>query len=136
MLPKFQWKKKFANKGILTEQWPYYEAMTQYDAIKDRTPPVIKHKLESQIDNYNDNCNDTLDDNDYEDDMKLFDLKQKLELQVKPKFEFLDANQCRSCSNEEGCVNIFEHVDEGGNVLAEKLRLIGDVKVSFKRISL
>lgn len=79
------------------------------------------------MDNNND---DAMDDNDFEDDMKLFDLKQKLELQVKPKFEYL---QCRSCSLEEGFVNLYQHVDETGIVLAEKLRVIADIKVSFKR---
>lgn len=62
--------------------------------------------------------------------MKLFDLKQRLDL-VKPKFEALEANLCRSCSNEDGCVNLYNQTDDEGLDLAQKLRIIGGIEVSF-----
>ncbi|KAJ2945771.1 hypothetical protein O0L34_g613 [Tuta absoluta] len=128
LLKTYRWKKKFADKGILTEQWPYFEAMSQYRPAPPTytTTSVKTHKQE--IEYYDDDNNDNRDD-DYEDDIKLFDLKQKMEREVKPKFEYLEANQCRSCSSEEGCVKIYEQKDEDGLNLADKLRIIGDVKV-------
>lgn len=67
---------------------------------------------------------------DIEDDMKLFDLKQRLDL-VKPKFEALEANLCRTCFNEDGCVNLYQQTDDEGLDLAQKLRIIGGIEVSF-----
>ncbi|XP_049875843.1 uncharacterized protein LOC126373663 [Pectinophora gossypiella] len=121
LIKTYKWKRKFADKGMLSEQWPYFEAMAQYE--KAHQP---KQKQELEYDCNNDDCND---DNDFDDDIKLFDLKQKLELQVKPKLEYLEANQCRSCSNDEGCVNIFDQKDDDGLDLAHKLRIVGDVQV-------
>lgn len=67
-------------------------------------------------------------DDDIEDDMKLFDLKQRLDL-VKPKFEALEASLCRTCSNEDGCVNLYNQTDDEGLDLAHKLRIIGGIEV-------
>lgn len=116
----FQWKKKFASKGILNEQWPYYEAMAQYVENQVRRP--VKKKPRVVHDHYDDGADD-----DYEDDMKLFDLKQRL--QVKPKYE--EANSCRSCWNEEACINIFDRPDVEGFDIAYKLRTIGGVEVIY-----
>ncbi|KAI5638462.1 zinc-finger associated domain (zf-AD) domain-containing protein [Phthorimaea operculella] len=134
LLKTYRWKKKFADKGILTEQWPYYEAMSQYrpaqptfqNRITVKKPASSTNVVSKQEIEYYDDDNR---DDDYEDDIKLFDLKQKMEREVKPKFEYLEANQCRSCSSEEGCVNIYDQKDDEGLNLAEKLRIIGDVKV-------
>ncbi|XP_028159756.1 uncharacterized protein LOC114352370 [Ostrinia furnacalis] len=118
LLKTFRWKKKFANKGILNEQWPYYEAMAQYVENKVRVPVKKKPRVVSH-EHYDD-----LPD-DYEDDMKLFDLKQRL--QVKPKYE--ETHSCRSCWNEEACVDIFAQPDGDGLDIASKLRTIGGVEV-------
>lgn len=116
LLKTFRWKQKFANKGILSEKWPYYDAMTKYTEIHEN------ERLKEQ----NDNFDDVIDD--AEDDMKLFDLKQRLSL-VKPKLEVV-TNVCRSCSGEHGCVGIYEQVDDSGFDLAHKLRLICGVEVN------
>lgn len=71
-----------------------------------------------------------LTDDDIEDDMKLFDLKQRLTL-VKPKFEVMDANVCRCCSNEDGVVGIYDQKDEGEVDLAHKLKIICGIEVGF-----
>ncbi|KAL0821947.1 hypothetical protein ABMA28_005338 [Loxostege sticticalis] len=118
LLKTFRWKKKFASKGILNEQWPYYEAMAQYVENQVRRP--VKKKPRVIHDHYDDGADD-----DYEDDMKLFDLKQRL--QLKPKYE--EANSCRSCWNEEACINIFDQTDVEGFDIAYKLRTIGGVEV-------
>ncbi|XP_045500549.1 uncharacterized protein LOC123697998 [Colias croceus] len=112
LLKSFKWKQKFLNKGILNEHWPYYNAMASYMQTHEK----IKEKQENDFD---------YADDDYEDDMKLIDVKKL----IKPKCEYLDVNLCRSCSNEEGCVDLFEHCDEDGVDLASKLRLIGGIEV-------
>lgn len=63
-------------------------------------------------------------EDEYEDDMKLLDLKQLL--QVKPEREC--AALCRSCYNEPGCLNVFQKDDDGVE-LAYKLKLIGGIQV-------
>ncbi|CAG4960037.1 unnamed protein product [Parnassius apollo] len=125
LLKTFKWKQKFANKGLLNEQWPYYGAVSQYFDLENET------QKESQ--NAQKEIDETAVDDDFEDDIKLLDLKQMW--QVEPKYEYGDGNQCRSCSNEEGCVNVFEEKDEEGVDLALKLKLIGGVEVE-KRDSL
>lgn len=78
---------------------------------------------------------DVTHDDDYEDDMKLLDLKQRLQMQVKPKYEVDVGDQCRSCSNLDACIDIFEQKDDDGVDLAYKLKLIGGIEVrSFKQI--
>ncbi|CAH2250113.1 jg6845 [Pararge aegeria aegeria] len=67
-------------------------------------------------------------DDDVEDDMKLFDLKQRLSL-VKPKFEVMDANVCRCCSSEDACVGIYDQKDESGADLMHKLKAVCGVEV-------
>ncbi|XP_060804972.1 uncharacterized protein LOC106134226 [Amyelois transitella] len=124
LLKTYKWKHKFANKGILNEHWLYYDAMSEYFTNVEK--PVKRQKRERcsrEYDHLNDGdggCGD-----DLEDDMKLFDLKQRL--QLKPKLEV--ESQCRSCNAEEGCVNIFERAGEGGLDLADKLRLIAGIEV-------
>ncbi|CAH0725566.1 unnamed protein product, partial [Brenthis ino] len=118
LLKTYRWKHKFANKGILNEQWPYYEAMAKYTEV---------HESQALKEQKEDNYDDVIDD-DIEDDMKLFELKQRLSL-VKPKFEVLETNLCRSCSSEDGCVSIYNHLDNEGLDLAYKLRVIGGVEV-------
>ncbi|XP_046969361.1 uncharacterized protein LOC124536800 [Vanessa cardui] len=119
LLKTFRWKQKFANKGILNEQWPYFEAIAKYTEINE------KHVIKEQKDNHYEEV--ALDD-DIEDDMKLFDLKQRLSL-VKPKLEAIETNLCRSCSNEDGCVNIYNQTDDDGLDLAHKLKIIGGIEV-------
>lgn len=72
---------------------------------------------------------DVTHDDDYEDDMKLLDLKQRLQVQVKPKYEVDVGDQCRSCSNLDACIDIFEQKDDDGFDLAYKLKLIGGIEV-------
>ncbi|KAM3965681.1 LOW QUALITY PROTEIN: uncharacterized protein ACR2FA_000005 [Aphomia sociella] len=122
LLKMFRWKQKFLNKGILNEQWPYFDAMAQYVKTESQHRPALKQKHEEQ-ENYEDIAND----DDFEDDMKLLDLKQRL--QVKPKYESVDLTQCRSCYSEHGSVDIFEERDDGDPDIAQKLKLIGGIYV-------
>lgn len=78
--------------------------------------PKIERKRTKQ--EYND-----YDNGDFEDDMKLFDLKRKLEV----TFEISKA--CRACADMEARVNIFEHKDDDGTDLASKLKLVGGIEV-------
>ncbi|XP_052743257.1 uncharacterized protein LOC112050918 isoform X2 [Bicyclus anynana] len=117
LLRTYKWKRKFANKGILNEQWPYFEAMAKY---METNETHIKHKHE--------HFDDAVVDDDVEDDMKLFDLKQRLSL-VKPKFEAMDVNMCRCCSNDDGCVGIYDQMDECGVDLVHKLKTICGVEI-------
>ncbi|KAJ0174513.1 hypothetical protein K1T71_009621 [Dendrolimus kikuchii] len=119
LLKTYRWKLKFAKKGTLTEHWPYFEAMKHYTEMYVK--PVKKQKQEVNDDQY-----DIHDNDDYEDDMKLFDLKQRLQL-VKPKYEVV-ANHCRCCANE-GFVNIFDQTDENGCDVAYKLKTIAGIEV-------
>ncbi|CAH2093128.1 unnamed protein product [Euphydryas editha] len=119
LLKTFRWKQKFANKGILNEQWPYFEAISKYLETHE------KHTIKEQQE---DNFEELPLDDDIEDDMKLFDLKQRLDL-VKPKFEALETNFCRSCSNEDGCISIYNQTDDEGLDLAQKLRIIGGIEI-------
>ncbi|XP_022822824.1 uncharacterized protein LOC111353858 [Spodoptera litura] len=125
LIKTFKWKTKFANKGILNEQWPYFEAMSRYSEIQEKNA-IKKQKIE-ESDHYADATND----DDFEDDMKLLDLKQKLQLQVQPKFEEEDddSDRCRSCSNLTASINIFEQTDDDGFDVAHKLKLIGGIEV-------
>ncbi|XP_047031743.1 uncharacterized protein LOC124638734 [Helicoverpa zea] len=123
LIKTFRWKTKFANKGILNEQWPFFEAMSRYSEIRE------KHAIKKQaIQDSQDHFADVTNDDDYEDDMKLLDLKQKLE-QVKPKHEVDEHDRCRSCSNLEACVDIFEQKDDDGFDVAYKLKIIGGIEV-------
>ncbi|KAJ8712465.1 hypothetical protein PYW07_005307 [Mythimna separata] len=145
LLKTFRWKTKFANKGILNEQWPYFEAMSRYSEIQEKNA-IKKQKIQDipketdiKTNDYADITNETdithdADitndaDDDIEDDMKLYDLKQKLELQLKPKFEVEEADRCRSCSILATCVDIFEQKDDEGFDVAYKLKLIAGVEV-------
>ncbi|XP_069361245.1 uncharacterized protein [Maniola hyperantus] len=119
LLRTFRWKRKFANKGILNEQWPYFDAMAKY---------METHELHQIKQQKQDDYEDGALDDDIEDDMKLFDLKQRLTL-VKPKFEVLDANVCRCCSNEDGVVGIYDQKNEGEVDLAHKLKIICGIEV-------
>lgn len=73
---------------------------------------------------------DDTGNDDCEDDMKLFDLKQKMELDLKPSCEFLD-KQCRACAGVGDCVDIFEHKDDEGIDVASKMLIICGVEVSI-----
>ncbi|KAJ8715204.1 hypothetical protein PYW08_005185 [Mythimna loreyi] len=126
LVKTFRWKTKFANKGILNEQWPYFEAMGRYSEIQEKK--AIKKRKEQDIPETNDYA-DVTNDDDFEDDMKLYDLKQKLELQVKPKSEVEESDRCRSCSILAPCVDIFEQKDDDGLDVAYKLKVIGGVEV-------
>ncbi|CAK1555601.1 unnamed protein product [Leptosia nina] len=108
----FKWKRKFLNQGILNEQWPYLDLMAQYSETHYRLNQAHKNE-------------DSRDYEDCEDDMKLIDIKKL----VKPKFEVLEANNCRSCANDEACISLFDHRDGDGVDLASKLRLIGGVEI-------
>ncbi|CAH4029944.1 unnamed protein product [Pieris brassicae] len=105
----FKWKRKFFIKGMLTEQWPYFDLMHQFTDAQEQ-------KQRNDIDD---------DNHDYDDDMKLIDIKKL----IKPKYEVLEPNHCRSCSNDEACVSLFDHRDDDGVDLATKLRLIGGVEI-------
>ncbi|XP_052755013.1 uncharacterized protein LOC113516178 [Galleria mellonella] len=122
LLKTFRWKQKFLNKGILNEQWPYYEAIAQYVETEAQHRPVKKQKQEEQ-----EHYDDVAIDDDLEDDMKLLELKQRL--QVRPKREAIDPNQCRTCYSEHGSVDIFEQRDDDDPDIAQKLRLIGGIEV-------
>lgn len=65
---------------------------------------------------------------DYEDDIRLYDLKKKLESGLKN--EIIEENSCRACATEDGVVNLFESVDDSGFDLASKMKLIGGVEVT------
>lgn len=118
LLNTFKWKKKFAEKGILNEQWPYYDAMARFDDIREKRP-INKHKEEIHSDEGDHNVDD------HEDDIKLFDLKRRLEF--KPKNEF--GNHCRACLTEDGSVDIYERKDDNGFDLAFKLKAVGGIEV-------
>ncbi|XP_013179939.1 PREDICTED: uncharacterized protein LOC106126702 [Papilio xuthus] len=119
LLKTFKWKQKFAKQGLLNEQWPYYDAMSSYFELERQYNLEKKdHRVEVEV--------TPLEEDEYEDDMKLLDLKQLL--QVKPEREC--AGQCRSCFNEPGCVNVFQEKDEDGVELAYKLKLIGGIQVN------
>ncbi|XP_030025991.2 uncharacterized protein LOC115444372 [Manduca sexta] len=118
----FKWKRKFAKKGMLTEHWPYFEAMARYIEMQDKKP--VKKQKREIIHSDDGDGND-----DYEDDMKLFDIKRQMEAQVKPKCEYEDANQCRACYSEDGCVDIFSEKDEDDIDVAYKLRVVGGIQV-------
>ncbi|XP_053611090.1 uncharacterized protein LOC128675603 [Plodia interpunctella] len=117
LLKTYKWKHKFASKGMLNEPWPYYEAMAQYLATQQHAPVKTQRRGRDLGECDGDDGND-----DFEDDMKLFDLKQRLKQKTEVE------NQCRSCNAEDGCVNIFERTDEGLE-LADKLRIIAGVEV-------
>ncbi|CAH2044028.1 unnamed protein product, partial [Iphiclides podalirius] len=117
LLKTFKWKQKFANKGLLSEHWPYYEAMANYFALESEGSKANRAKRQTVAES----------GDDYEDEMRLFDLKRMMH--VRPKHELADSNLCRACSNDDGCVNVFEGRDPEGVDLAHKLRLIGGVEV-------
>ncbi|CAG9112221.1 unnamed protein product [Plutella xylostella] len=133
LLKTYRWKRKFADRGMLTEQWPYYEAMTSYtDLLKTFKPPETKPKIKkpryigaNAIDDHFDDA--AVVDDDFDDDLKLFDLKKKLEL--KPKTEVPDVSSCRACNVEEGSYHVFEACDDEGVSLAHKLRVIAGVEI-------
>lgn len=95
--------------------------MSRYSEIQEKHA-IKKQKVQETHDHFAD-----VNDDDYEDDMKLLDLKQRLQLQVKPKFE-VDSDQCRSCAKLEACVDIFKQDDEDLDV-AYKLKIIGGIEV-------
>lgn len=99
--------------------------MLKYTEISNQHESLQHKSIDKDLLDYNDDVDVT---NDYEDDIKLFDLKKKL--QTKTKFEVLEANSCRACGNEEGCVNLFEPYDENGLDLGSKLHIIGGIEVS------
>lgn len=94
--------------------------MKHYTDIQFKPDKKQKQEVNDE-DHYDANDND-----DFEDDMKLFDLKQRLQL-VKPKYEVV-ANHCRCCTNE-GFVNIFDQTDENGGEVAYKLKVIAGIEV-------
>ncbi|XP_032519313.2 uncharacterized protein LOC116771543 isoform X1 [Danaus plexippus] len=103
LLKTFKWKQKFASKGILNEQWPYYEHVSRY---------VDQHEAKEA------------NDGDFEDDVKLYELKK---IAMEPKHEV--TNVCRSCSSDDGCVKIFEETDDEGLDVAYKLKVIGGIEI-------
>ncbi|XP_041982366.1 uncharacterized protein LOC121735577 [Aricia agestis] len=118
LIKTYKWKLKFANKGILNEQWPYFDAMSKY--MQTRVIPR-KPMREEYLD-------DDFDGVDNDDDMKLLDLKEKWSTHstVRPKHE---PSLCRACSSEEGCVSIFDERDDDGVDLAIKLKVVGGIEV-------
>ncbi|KAL4707887.1 hypothetical protein ACJJTC_010322 [Scirpophaga incertulas] len=122
LLKTFRWKKKFANKGILNEHWPYYDAIARYVESQVNLPIKRQRKEAIHVVSFD----EAAVDDECEDDIKLFDLKQRL--QVKPKVE-LEQNQCRSCFGVEAYVNIFDQVDDDGIDIACKLKTIAGVEV-------
>ncbi|XP_075980707.1 uncharacterized protein LOC142979582 [Anticarsia gemmatalis] len=124
LLKTLRWKQKFANKGILNEQWPYFEAMIRYSEVREKHS-IKKQKEEDTTDHFG----DVTHDDDFEDDIKLTDLKKKLQLDVEPKFEIEISEQCRTCSNLDACVDIFEQRDDDGLDVAYKLKVIAGVEV-------
>ncbi|XP_059048750.1 uncharacterized protein LOC131843980 [Achroia grisella] len=125
LLKTFKWKRKFLNKGILNEQWPYYDAIARYVETEHRQP-LRKHTQEEQ-EQEQEPDEDTANDDDLEDDIKLMDLKQML--QARPKYEAVDLNQCRTCYSEHGNIDIFEERADGDPNLADKLKLVSGVEV-------
>ncbi|CAB3234273.1 unnamed protein product [Arctia plantaginis] len=124
LLKTFRWKQKFANKGILNEQWPYFEALSRYAEVRD------KHSMKEQKEeDSHDHFDDGTHDDEFEDDIKLMDLKKRLQFDVEPKFEFENGEQCRSCSSSEASVDIFEQRDDDGLDLAHKLKIIAGIEV-------
>ena len=103
--------------------------MSKFSEVKEKNS-IKKQKIDDTHDN-NDHYAEVTNDDDFEDDMKLMDLKHRLELQVKPKFEVEESDRCRSCSNLAGSVDIFEQKDGDGYDLAHKLKLIGGVEVRY-----
>lgn len=101
--------------------------MSRYSEIHEKH--AIKKQKIRDVPETNDYA-DVTNDDDFEDDMKLYDLKQKLELQVKPKLEE-ESDRCRSCSILAACVDIFEQKDDDGFDVAHKLKLIAGVEVRY-----
>lgn len=97
--------------------------MSRYVEIQEKKP-VLKRKL---VTSHSDD-GELGHDDEFEDDMKLFDLKQKL--QVKPKFECDETNRCRSCYTVDGSVDVFGEKDDDGVELSYKLKVIGGIEVS------
>ncbi|GBP30125.1 Zinc finger protein 729 [Eumeta japonica] len=116
----YKWKQKFAAKGMLNEVWPYYEAMAKYYKVKNQIQISCKREYNTGI-----NTEDTNDfnDDDYEDDIKLFDLKQRTGQNNARR-----SSSCRTCDQEEGSVNLFEQHDEDGCDLAHMLKIICGVE--------
>ncbi|XP_072944743.1 uncharacterized protein [Epargyreus clarus] len=128
MLKTYRWKRKFADKGILSEQWPFYEAMAAYINTHSRKiVRTFKQKRESVKDEHFDDC-DRASDDEVDEELKLTELKEKLH-EVRPKLEFSNVNYCRTCSDANGSLNIFSDKDDEGVDLAEKLKIIGGVEV-------
>ncbi|XP_047992189.1 uncharacterized protein LOC125230934 [Leguminivora glycinivorella] len=123
LLKTFRWKRKFANKGILNEQWAYFDAMAQYEVLKSK--PNIKQQKDDHYDHEDqvDHIDQVDHDNDFEDDIKLLDLKQRLN----PKIEVTE-KQCRSCFGTGACIDLHR-TDEEGVDLASKLRVIGGIEM-------
>lgn len=124
LLKMYRWKQKFASKGILNEHWPYYDALSRYSDVRQKRS--ISNEKE---DKSHDHFDDVTHDDDFDDDIKLTDLKKRLQLEVEPKFEFANSEQCRSCSNLEACVDIFEQRDDDGLNVAYKLKIIAQIEV-------
>lgn len=114
----FKWKRKFDKKGILNVKWPYYENMVRYMAVR-QTHSRRQEKAVAIPDH-------TAADNDYEDDIVLYDLKKKINNNVKN--EVVD-NLCRACCKADGCIDLFDPVDENGLDLAAKLKVIAGVEI-------
>lgn len=109
--------------------------MSRYSEIQEKNS--IKKQKDNETEENNDHYADVTNDDDYdEDDMKLMELKQRLELQVKPKSEVEESDRCRSCSNLAACVDIFEQKDGEEFDVAYKLKLIGGIAVRHLKSSL
>lgn len=121
---------------MLIEHWPYYDDITRYmDLQKTFDTPLAKLSIQkmhcvpgNDDDTIDHGADDGLPHDDVDDDdIKLFDLKQKMKL--KPKLERLDVTPCRTCNLEEGSYNIFEACDTEGLDLAHKLKAIAGLEV-------
>lgn len=92
------------------------------------TKRKIQKRTKEETMDYYDMGND-----DCEDDMKLYELKQKMELDLKPNYE-LGAKQCRACAELGQCVDIFQQKDDDGLDAASKLLIICGIEVSMAKL--
>lgn len=100
----------------MTEQWPYYDAIAHYEDMLTK----LKEK-EEKVDLDYDMGND-----DFEDDMKLIDLKEKIELKPKEECEV----KCRACAGAGAdYADMYDTRDDDGTDLATKLKLVAGIEV-------
>lgn len=90
---------------------------------KKQSYPCENFRYKKNISTFLTNDDIDMHGDDYEDDIKLFDLKKSI--QSKAKIE----ETCRTCGVPDAHMNLFQSFDDSGLDLASKLHIIAGIEV-------